>query len=125
MFEPHEKAIYTPEGWQGTPFDPLALHNALIIASEGRLDDLLSDWSATTDGLGDVSEGSQERNAVIAAKAELELARITRLAFGLPEFPECTDAQALELLDDFARWMEGKGNRAVPPQSRPEPSPVA
>jgi hypothetical protein len=121
LFAPHEKSIYQPEG-SDKRFDPLLLHNALVVASGGRLNELLVAWSASSDNLGDVSQGSQARSAVMSAEAEMELARVARKVFGLPDFPEATDGEALELLDDYCRWMEGKGVRAGKPPRPPEHS---
>lgn len=61
---------------------------------------------------GDVSPQGRREAAVEGARAELELARAARVAFKLPEFPDCTDADCLSVLYDFLGWMEGKGKRA-------------
>lgn len=119
FFEDHLKQIYSPKGSE-LKFDPLVLDRALVAESEGRLNDLLIQWRAGTDGLGDVSDGAKYDNAVMSADAEDELVRIARGAFGLPEFPDCLDATALEYLCDFLEWMEGKGTRG----SAPLPSPL-
>lgn len=114
MFQPHEKTIYTPPG-SDRKFDPLSLSRSLVAATGGRLNSLLVEWAAGVDGQGDVSKGAAERDAVTSAAAEGELARAARAAFGLPEFPECLDATALEYLEDFLGWMEKKGSRGETP----------
>lgn len=113
FFEPHEKTIYSPEG-SDKKFDPLAVERALTIATGGKLNDLLTQWRAASDGLGDISPEGKAQSRVAAAEAEGQLAAVARAAFGLPPFPDCTDADALEWLCDYLRWMEGKGSRGSP-----------
>lgn len=120
FFADHEKRIYSPEG-SDLKFDPLALDRALTRASDGRLNDLLEAWQAGDLARGDVSESKASR-ALVVAEAEGELARVARSAFGLPDFPECCDATALEYLCDFLGWMEGKGSRGSAPPPSPSPS---
>lgn len=114
MYQDHEKRIYAPKGApDGMSYDPLALDRTLVRATNGNLGGLVRDWQAVTDDLGDVSPGSKERNALTSAEAEEQLVRAARVAFGLPAFPECLDATALEWLTDFLEYMAGKGTRAA------------
>lgn len=122
FFQDHEKQIYSPQG-SDKKFDPLAIDRNLVIASDGRLNDLLKQWRASSDGLGDVSKDSQRNNAIQSAMAEEALARAARLVFGLPDFPDCTDAAALEWLCDYLDYMEGKGQRGKTPPHSSESSP--
>lgn len=117
FFAAHEKLIYTPTGTD-LKFDPLAVERGLRIATGNRLSGLLSDWRAGTDGLGDIGAGAADENAVRSARAEGELVAAARTAFGLPPFPDCTDAVVLEYLCDYLEWMAGKGTRgSAPPAS--------
>lgn len=118
FFADHEKQIYSPEG-SDLKFDPLAVERALIIASEGRINDLLKQWTPPEEGTGDVSPGAETRDALARALAEQELSVIARKAFSLPDFPASTDATALELLVDFLWWMEKKGVRGETPPPSP------
>lgn len=114
MFQDHEKQIYSPPG-SDRKFDPLSLSRALVRATGGRLNALLVEWAAGADGLGDVSKGAAERDAVTSAAAEEQLVAAAREAFGLPAFPEVLDGTALEWLSDFLGWMEKKGVRGETP----------
>lgn len=124
FFEDHEKRIYTPNviGSESRQYDPIRLDNLLTIMSKGKLPTLLAD-AQPDDGKGDVSvEGKRERSVARAA-AEMELAAITRKAFDLPSFPECTDALALEHLYDYLEYMSKKGMRLARTPQSDEPSP--
>ena len=127
MFYPeHVRKIYRPAfADENTMYDPLAVERTLVRATRGNLAGLVSDWQAPSDGVGDVSEGSRERNALTSAEAEEQLVRAARAAFSLPPFPESPDAVALEYLLDFLEWMEGKGLRAANTQSSHTTVPVA
>lgn len=122
FFQAHEKAIYSPPE-SDRKYDPLAVERSLRLASNGSLSDLLADWRAGTDGRGDVSSDPDRAkeiaraDAVTSARAEEELVRVSRIAFGLPPFPESTDAVALEYLSDYLEWMAGKGTRGSSPHS--------
>lgn len=114
LFQDHEKKIYTPPGSQ-TQFDPLDIDRELTIASSGRLKGLLSEWTAASDGLGDVS--NMDANRVMAAIAEMKLVEITRKVFKMKPFPETLSAECLEVLTHYLEWMEGKGEAGGKPQS--------
>lgn len=118
FFQEHEKQIYSPQG-SDHKFDPLALDRALVTASGGRLNVLLKQWQPLPDGEGDVSADGKARDAVARAEAETELAAVARKVFSVPDFPDATDAHALELLCDFLWWMEGKGVRGETPPPSP------
>lgn len=122
FFAEHEKTIYQPPD-SARKFDPLALDRALTIHSGGKVNEWLKLWQGGDSG--DVSPGGRAEAAVMAAEAEGKLAELSRAAFGLPEFPEATDAHALEWLCDYLRWMEGKGSRGSAPPPSPGPSPAA
>jgi hypothetical protein len=103
------------------------------VASENRINELIIDRNALADtaaasekdvkeGIGPRPKNEFNKAAVITAKAELELASIARQAFGLPEFPECSDAVALEVLFDFLGWLEKKDSGDVTPSPSPASS---
>lgn len=123
FFEDHEKQIYSPPE-SDQKFDPLALDRTLALLSQGRLAELVGQWQPAEDGEGDVGKGAKARDALMRAEAEVELTRIARKAFGVPDFPAKLDAHALEMLCDFLRWMEKKGQRGETPQSSPSTSEV-
>lgn len=113
FFTDREKQIYVPPGaTEGTAYDPLALDNYLTYLSGGRLAewvDMVNRGRAKPgEELGDVSPDGKAKSKADGAMAELELAKIARQAFSLPQFPECLDAQALEWLYDFLGWLEKK-----------------
>ena len=114
FFEPHLKLIYSPPN-SDKQYDPLALDRAMTYHSGGKINDILKAWNASSDGLGDVGPGAREAKEVMTAQAEASLVEIARKMFGLPDFPECFDATALECLSDYLEWMEGKGRRAASP----------
>jgi len=119
FFTDREKEIYeAPSG--GRKYDPLRVDRLLTIHTGNRLDEYVRLRNAGNGPpTGDVSAAGKTQTAVEAAAAELELARAARLAFELPEFPEVTDATALELLYHFLGWMEGKDSAAGMPPSTP------
>lgn len=129
FFTDREKAIYTPPH-ADRPFDPLALSNLLTVHSGNRLHDLIADHNAHGDvlrasadeeakGLDPRPRAEVDEAAVLTAKADLELAGVARKAFGLPEFPDCTDAIALEMLFHFLDWLEKKSGTGDPPSPSP------
>lgn len=110
QFQDHERAIYSPPG-SGRQYDPLALDRKLTILSHGQLPGWWVEWQtkagdATIDGNVDESQAR-----VVSAAAEERLSGLARAAFGLPAFPECPDATALEYLVDFLEYLEKKGRR--------------
>jgi hypothetical protein len=121
FFSEQERKIYVAPNSE-KKHDPLHLDRLLTIHSGNRLNELITLRNAISDNLGDVSVEGKRQAAIESAKAELELARIARKTFGLPEFPECLDAEALETLYHFLEWLEGKGETARKPQSSPESS---
>lgn len=117
MFSEREKAIYTSP--VGKKYDPLRLDRLLVIQTNNRLGEFLKLVDPKTINSGDVSKAGRAQAEVEACNAELELARASRAVFELPEFPDCTDAWALETLYHFLEWLEGKGETAGTPQSTP------
>lgn len=110
QFADHERAVYAPPG-SGRSYDPLALDRTLTILSHGQLPGWWVEWQtragdATVDGTVDEAQAR-----VLSATAEGKLVAISRAAFGLPDFPECSDATALEYLVDFLGYLEKKGRR--------------
>lgn len=113
FYEYHEKTIYvTPDTNIG--YDPLAVLRTLTIetAPHGGIKGLWEDWRAPNTTDGDVSQPMCEKEA-ISARAEIYIVRAARMAFALPDFPECLDATALEYFRDFIGWIEGKGQRVA------------
>lgn len=117
FFTDEERTIYTSP--LGTKYDPLRVDRLLTIATNNRLDEYVGCVNNAGGETGDVSQAGRAQAAVLAARAELELAKAARAAFGLPEFPELTDARALEVLYDFLGWMAGKVETAGTPPSTP------
>lgn len=119
FFPDHLKLIFTVPGpkFPGR-YDPLRVDNDLLIATRNRLPELIELIRSAGQGTGDVSRAGRDQAQVERARAEIELADAARLAFKLPESPECLDAEALEILYQFLGWMEGKGETAgTPPGS--------
>ena len=114
FFEDHEKRIYTPTG-SDKKYDPLALDRALQLATDFRLAQLVEAWKVPDKDEGDISPEGRLRKRREACVAEAELAKAARTAFGLPDFPECTDGTALELLCDWLDYFKKKGNRGDTP----------
>lgn len=127
-FEPHEKAIYSPESLPDLKYDPLDIDRKLTITTGGTFGELVDRYRPIRylpDGkpeTGDISPEGIKKAKVDRAEAETELVRVCRKVFGLPEFPDCTDGQALEILHDYLWWMEGKGSREGMTPSSPPPS---
>lgn len=118
LFKESERAIYEPPEGSGLgPIDPLALLRRLRHATGGRLAELWSLWRAPHEEGGDVSPEGRTKAAVGAAEAEEMLVQATRRSLGLKDFPECTDAQTLEILWHFFEWCEGKDSGAATPRS--------
>jgi hypothetical protein len=121
FFQDHEKQIYSPAG-SDLRFDPLDLDRRLVLHSRGNLPILWVLWKTQTgdvliDGVADDASAALER-----AMAEEQIVRAARNAFQLPDFPDCTDAQALEYLCDFLEWMRKKGRRGETPPASPASS---
>lgn len=123
FFEEHERKIYSPATKPDLKFDPLAVDRAITKAMNGFTDSLellLRSVQPVTRDSGDVSMEGQAAARVTRADAEEQLAAIARKAFGFSAFPDCTDAEALEVLYDYLEWMEKKGERGdTPPTSLP------
>lgn len=117
FFEDHEKKVYTPTG-TSFKFDPLAIDRALRVATGNRLARLVTAWKAIDSDEGDISEDGVQKKILASCEAEELLAGAARAAFGLPQFPDCTDAEALEMLCDYLDWVKKKGTReSTPPDS--------
>lgn len=127
-FEPHEKTIYSPTEFPDHKYDPLAIDRKLTSLSGGAWGDLVDRYRPIKYGpdgkpeTGDISPEGIKEAKLDRVKAEEEVVRIVRKAFDLPEFPDCTDGQALEVLHDYLWWMEGKGSREGTTPSSPPPS---
>jgi hypothetical protein len=119
FFTDREKQIY--ESPTGQKYDPLRVDRLLTIATKGRLNEWVTLRNVVHGGeyVGDVSRDGRVQTLLAAAEAELGLADAARSAFGLPDFPAVTDAEALETLYHYLGWMEGKGETAGTPQSSP------
>jgi hypothetical protein len=116
FFEEHEKQIYSVPftlGKEKEPrqYDPLVIDSYLMIVSENKLNELIGDFNSVSSKTGDIGADTKNKNQILHAHARLELARIARKVFTIPEPPECLDAHALEVLFDFVEWMEKKGKR--------------
>ncbi|VTR92149.1 unnamed protein product [Gemmata massiliana] len=91
------KAIFTSSS--GLQYDTLATYRKLLIQSQNKINDLLSDWQSATDPLA-------------AAVAEEALVEIARKAFDLKPFSDpagVTDQVVLDTLTDYLGHVEGKG----------------
>lgn len=117
MFTEKEKLIY--QALDGRLFDPLRVDRLLTIHSGNRLRELVALRNPETIESGDVSKAGRAKAEVEACRAELELAAVAREAFELAPFPDCTDAQALDLLYHFLEWLAGKDAPAGTPPSQP------
>lgn len=112
FYQDHEKKIYSPPG-SDKKYDPLAVERLLTVLSDGHFEKIWNTWVAINDNSGDIKY-THEMRAVASADAEMHLVKIARGAFQLPDFPDCLDAEVLEVLRDYIGWMEGKGQRVVP-----------
>ena len=122
FYSDKERAIFTPE--EGAKqYDPLAILRRLTAASQGKFSELWNQWCAVNSDSGDVSIPAAVKEYE-SALAEEELVKAARLAFELPDFPECLDAVALSYLRTLMEFLEGKGERAGMPQDVQESSPV-
>lgn len=118
FFPDHLKLIFEVRGKFPGKYDPLRLDNTLIAATGNRLSELIELIRSAAAGTGDVSPEGRAQAQVERAKAETRLSDAARTAFKLPDFPDCLDAEALEILYYFLEWMEGKGQAAgTPPNS--------
>lgn len=82
----------------GPSLDPLAVHRKLVRESAGKVNEWIADLN--TD------------NALLVAEAQEQLVALVRSVFGLKPFTEPdghTDSQAMGLLEDYLRYVEGKG----------------
>lgn len=109
-FSEQERRVYQPPGSE-RQYDPLHVDRVLVVRSRNQLNALVAARNARYERTGDVSPAGLEQTAVDGAAAELELVELARVAFELPSFPKCLDAEALEILYHFLGWMEGKDGR--------------
>lgn len=125
-YAPHEKTIFSPKELPDRRYDPLALDRLLTIKSKGRFPELIERYRPIQYGpdgkptTGDISKEGIKAAEIDRAEAETELVSVVRLAFELPEFPDCTDGQVLEILHEYLWWMEGKGSREGTMPSSPQ-----
>lgn len=119
FFTEQEKAIYTSP-LDGRKYDPLRVDRNLTIVTQNRLDEYVGYRNNADATTGDVSQAGRTQAAVLAAQAELELAKAARVVFELADFPDVTDARALEVLYNFLGYLEGKVETAGTPQSTPQ-----
>jgi hypothetical protein len=107
FFTDSQKLIFSIEG-SDKKFDPLALDRALRRESNNRLGKLIETWKAVDLDEGDISEQGRLTTALASDEAEEQLALICRKVFDLPDFPDCTDGQALEWLCGYLDWCKKK-----------------
>lgn len=112
FFEDYEKLIFSPIGLD-RKFDPLAIDRALRKASGNTLGKLIETWKAVDRDEGDISDEGRLKTALAADEAEESLARIARIAFDLPSFPDCTDGVALEYLCQYLDWCKKKETKGT------------
>lgn len=119
FFTEKEKAIYVAP--DGRRYDPLRVDRLLTAATGNRFDELVLYRNNARAETGDVSKQGRAEAAVLAARAEIELADAARKVFEFPSFAESGvgDAVVLETLYHYLGWMEGKGETAGTPQSTP------
>jgi hypothetical protein len=126
FFEDHEKAIYSPhvEGFTERQYDPLVVLRCLALETGNKLSTLVDTWNAPCNEDGDVSVEGRARVEEAFHFAQQKLAHVSRKAFDLPEFPEATEGQVLEVLFDFLDYLEKKGQRPVSGPLSPTTSPA-
>ncbi len=124
FFTDAERGIYTTP--DGRRFDPLRILHTITVMTGGRLTELITLRNPETQYSGDVSKNGRVQAMVESARAEMELADVTRKVFGLPSWNESElgDAEVLETLYHFLDYLEGKGSQAPTPRPSEAVSPV-
>lgn len=115
FFQDHEKLIFSLEG-SDKKYDPLALDRAFRRESNGKFSALIDLWKAADRDEGDISQDGRLKTQLCSDQAEEELARISRLVFDLPLFPDCTDGVALEYMCQYLDWCKKKEMTDTTPQ---------
>lgn len=115
FFDDNQKLIFSPQG-STKKYDPLALDRAFRRESNGRFGTLIDLWKASDRDEGDISAEGRIKTQLASDEAEEELARIARLVFNLPLFPECTDGVALEYMCQYLDWCKKKEMKGTTPQ---------
>ncbi len=123
FYTDEERGIFTPEG-SDRKYDPLAVLRRLTAATKGEFNELWIKWCSPQNNDGDVSV-TQASKEYESACAEEQLVKASRVAFELPDFPDCTDGVALSHLRTFVEYLQGKDSVAGTPQDVQESSPVA
>lgn len=104
MFFPDKyKAIYT---YRNNSYDPLLIDRLLTIESKNKLKELIVLRNGAVDNKGDISSEGRNQTLIDASTAEIELARISKKVFNLPQ--ETLMADCLEALYNFLEWLEKK-----------------
>lgn len=107
IFSEQDRQVYTCAA-TGRKYDPLAVKRGLVGASAGRFNEALAEY--------------RDADPVKKAAGEEKLVRYARAALSLKPIDPVSgegwlDAQALEALTMFTRWLSGKGERARGGQS--------
>lgn len=97
MWSEPDRLIYRPPLPDAPGLDPLRVERGLRIASKGEFNAWLDEMSGKDD--------------YAAAVAEEKVLAAAREAFGYPQ-DKVLDEVVLHVLDDFLRWLEGKGSAA-------------
>lgn len=97
MWSEPDKLIYKPPLPDAPGLDPLRVERGLRIASKGEFNAWLDEMAGKDD--------------YAASLAEEKVLAATREAFGYPQ-DKVLDEVVLHVLDDFLRWLEGKGSAA-------------
>ena len=102
MYPTEQKLIYTSPA--NKKYDPLVIYRKLILNSQGKINEHLSNWRAT-------DSGNTPENQVISAYSESELVNISRATFELKPFDEGKgdfDSTALDILCHYLEWTAKK-----------------
>lgn len=94
MWSEPDRLIYRPPLPDAPGLDPLRVERGLRIASKGEFNAWLDEMAGKDD--------------YAAAVAEEKVLAAAREAFGYPQ-DKVLDEVVLHVLDDFLRWLEGKG----------------
>lgn len=110
-FTEQDRRIYTDAS--GQAWDPLALRLRLVAESAGAVWKLLEMRDKHTRVLQKPPDATaQGVSEFYLGQALTDLVRISRAAFRLAGFPDKTDAEAIEHLDQFVLWLDSKKAQA-------------
>lgn len=107
--KPDSKAIYQDP--LGRMLDPLPVYRRLVSESQGKINDLLTDWSSD--------------DPVASVSAEDKLVRVARVAFALTPFAQTnghTDAEVLDVLVHYLDYTAKKEKKPKSTQISPQSS---